>query len=122
MENVTPDTIRICFRKAGILNKEFQVVTRIAGDIEEDRFADLDDNCDTQDLRTMITQIKTGDDSCSVKEFINADSKVPVCDDVFDDKLEREFLDQVAKQSASKAERSSVQVQAKSRNRKRRHD
>ena len=46
-ENVTPDTIRNCFRKAGVLNTEFQVVTRTGGDIKEDPFADLDDSSDT---------------------------------------------------------------------------
>ena len=37
----------------------------------------------------------------TVEDFVNGDSDLPVCQDIFDDKWEQEFLDQVAKKSSS---------------------
>ena len=96
-EKVTPETIKKCFRKAGILNKELQLVARVSeGDSEDDPFMELDsEKSDMEDLENLISQVQTGDSSCSVEEFVNADSDLPVCQDIFDDKWEQEFLDHV---------------------------
>lgn len=102
-ENVTADTIRKWFRKAGILNKEFQAARIGDDDSEEDPFTYLDENPDMEDLESLISQIQTGDDTYSVEEFINADCEVPVCEVIFDDNWERKFLGHVAEESASKA-------------------
>ena len=51
--------------------------------------------------RTWIFQVQSQGSSCSVKEFVNGDSDLPVCQDIIDDKWEQEFLDQVAKTPSS---------------------
>ena len=42
MGKVTPETIKKCFSKAGILNREFQLVARICERDDEDPFVELD--------------------------------------------------------------------------------
>jgi len=41
-EKVTPETIKICFRKAGILNGEFQIVAHVSEGDDEDLFVELE--------------------------------------------------------------------------------
>ena len=55
-EKVTPETIKKCFRKAGILNREFQLVARVSeGDDEEDPFVELDsEESDMGDLENLL--------------------------------------------------------------------
>ena len=55
------------------------------GDSEEDPFMDLD-RSEKSHMEDLISQAQTGDSFCSVKEFINADSELPVYQDIFDDK------------------------------------
>ena len=98
---VTPDTIKKCFRKAGILNKDFQVVSRdCERDSEEDPFMDLDVTSNMEDLESL-SQVATGDSSCSVEEFINVDSELPVCQDIYDDKWDQEFLNHITQESST---------------------
>lgn len=91
---VSSDTIKKCFRKAGILTKEFDVVTR-GNDIDEDPFEDLDDNAAITDLENLMSQIDHTEQNCSVDEFINADSETPVCQDIFTETWESEFFDNI---------------------------
>ena len=57
MGKVTTETIEICFRKAGILNREIHLVARV-GDEEEDPFMKLDSNeSDMGDLENLIFQV-----------------------------------------------------------------
>ena len=99
---VTPETIKKCFRKAGILNKDFQVVTRDCEcDSEEDPFMDLDVTSNMEDLESLMSQVTTGDSSCSVEEFINVDSELPVCQDIYDDKWDQEFLNHITQESST---------------------
>ena len=102
-EKVTPETIKKCFRKAGILNREFQIVARVSeSDDEEDPFVELDSgNSDMEDLENLISQVQDGDSSRSVEEFVSGDSDLPVCQDIFSDKWEQQFLDQIAKNPSS---------------------
>lgn len=103
-EKVTPETIKKCFRKAGIVNREFQLVARMSEGDDEDPFMALDSEVsesDLGDLENLILQVQSRDSSCSVEEFVNGDSDLPVCQNIFDDKWEQEFLDQVAKTPSS---------------------
>ena len=57
MGKVTPETIKKYFRKAGILNREIQLVARV-GDEEEDPFMKLDSKeSDMGDLENLIFQV-----------------------------------------------------------------
>ena len=99
---VTPDTIKKCFRKAGILNKDIQVVSRdCERDSEEDPFMDLNVTSNMEDLESLMSQVATGDSSWSVQEFINVDSELPVCQDIYDDKWDQEFLNHITQESST---------------------
>lgn len=68
--SVSPETISKCFRKAGILNKKMEVVTR--GTLDDfDPFDDLDTERQLQDLisRTMPTA-----EACTADEYIHGPS------------------------------------------------
>ena len=87
-ESVSPETISKCFQKAGILNKEMEVVTRGIED-DFDPFDDLDTERQLQDLitRTMPTA-----EACTADEYINGDNIVPVCVEYDDDTWEDSFF------------------------------
>lgn len=85
-EKVSPETIQKCFRKAGILSTNLEVVSRFIEN-EEDPFADLEDhNEDTNldedlnavELQYLMDQLQT-EDPCSVEEFIQAYTELPAC-------------------------------------------
>ena len=59
---VSSTTIQKCFRKAGTLDRDFSVMKR-ASTIDHDPFEDLDEELDTSDLQTLISQVKQ-DNSC----------------------------------------------------------
>ena len=88
---VSSDTVKKCFRKAGILTKQFDVVTR-GSDSDEDPFEDLDNRVDVADLQSLIEQVNPTQEHCSVDKFINADNEIPVYDDVFSETWETEFF------------------------------
>ena len=74
-EKVTPENDQKCFRKAGILNREFQLVARIFEGDDEDLFVDRDsEESDMGDLENLISQFQNGDSCCSVEDFVNGDS------------------------------------------------
>ena len=77
---------------------------------EEDPFADLEDHNegtnldedpDAVELQYLMDQLQT-EDPCSVEQFIQADTELPTCQDIFRDNWE-DFLNQVAG-SSSKTE------------------
>ena len=83
-EKVSPETIQKCFRKAGILSTNLEVVSRFIEN-EEDPFADLEDHNegtnldedpDAVELQYLMDQLQT-EDPCSVEEFIQADTELP---------------------------------------------
>ena len=95
------ETIQKCFRKAGILSTSLEVVSRFIEN-EKDPFADLEDHNegtnldedrDAVELQYLMDQLQT-EDPCSVEEFIQADTELPTCQDIFRDKWE-DFLNQV---------------------------
>ena len=88
---VSSDTVKKCFRKAGILTKQFDVVTR-GSDSDGDPFEDLDNSVDVADLQSLIEQVSPTQEHCSVDEFLTANSEIPFCDDIFSDTWESEFF------------------------------
>ena len=62
-ESVLTETIKKCFRKAGIADKDFRVVSRDV--LEDDPFADLELNHATDELQAMITRVGIIDGRCS---------------------------------------------------------
>ena len=92
-EQVKSDTICKCFRKAGILDHDHQVVSRIGTD---DPFADIpeedDLSTDRLELSNLIGRVLPTD-TCTVDEFINVDNNQDICYEMFDgDDWESEFF------------------------------
>ena len=74
---VSPETIRKCFRKAGILDDSFSVVTRPH---EHDPFLDIDSNTSEIDnVESLMEQIQPEGGTCSTAEFINGDDDLATC-------------------------------------------
>ena len=82
-------TIQKWFRKAGILDRDFVVMKR--GPIDHDPFADLDEELDTSDLQTLISQVQQ-DNSCSIEEFVNGDQDLQTSINIYGDEWSEEFL------------------------------
>ena len=87
---VSSTTIRKCFRKASILDRDFSVMKR-ASALDHDPFEDLDEELDTSDLQALISQVQQGN-SCSVEEFVNGDQELQACVNIYGDEWSEEFL------------------------------
>ena len=87
---VSSTTIQKCFRKAGILDRDFSVMKR-ASAINHDPFEDLDEELDTSDLQTFISQVQQ-DISCSVEEFVNGDQDLHTSVNIYRDEWSEQFL------------------------------
>ena len=85
---VSSDTIKNVFVK---LAKEFDVVT-CGNYIDDDPFEDLDDSVAITDLENLMSQVNHSKQSCSVHEFVNADSETPVCEGIFNETWESKFF------------------------------
>ena len=83
---VKPETINRCFRKAGILDRGMEVVSR--GD-EQDPFLEIDE------LQTMIDRAMGVDSGCSLHEYVSGENDVPICFNISGDKWEDEFISQI---------------------------
>ena len=75
---MSSDTIKKCFRKAGILTESFQVVQPSRISEESDPFLDIDES-------------KEDDDACEVSDLVSTEDDVPVCAEFADDKWDKEF-------------------------------
>ena len=86
---VTAKTITKCFRNAGVLDRELDVVTR---GIEEDSdpFLEADEH---MELEQLIE--KTGTGGCTIDEFLTGDSDLEVCAEMDDDNWDTAFLAEI---------------------------
>ena len=89
-ELVSSDTIKKCVRKAGVVNSDFDPVSRDVN-IADDPFADLEVDSETGELEDMIKGIRSRD-CCSAEEFTTANEDLPVCQDYANDSWEDDFL------------------------------
>lgn len=92
-ESVSSDTIKKCFRKAGVIDSNFDPVSRDVSPAE-DPFADLEVGSETGELEDMIKGMGCSD-CCSAEEFATADDDLPVCQDYADDSWEADFLAEI---------------------------
>lgn len=79
------ETIKKCFKKAGILTDGFEIVTMPPAD--DDPFANCDSEaleCTTVDtdseLDGLISQLQVND-ACSAEELIGREDIIPICND-----------------------------------------
>ena len=85
-------TIKKCFRKAGILDKDFCVVKEKV--LEEDPFRDLDPQVEEEEEDTDLLELMVhvnGDDHCSLDTYFN-EEYLPTCFDMDNPSWEDEFF------------------------------
>ena len=82
---VEEETIRKCFRKAGILDLDMAVVERD----EEDPFSEADE-CVA--LQSLIDKTMSSHEACPLEEYINGDEDLAVCRDINDNSWESTFF------------------------------
>ena len=86
-------TADVSFRKAGILNESFEVVTRAVA--HDDIFSDLDTeeemSLGDEESQDMIQQLSGN--PCTVQELVTFDDDLPVCADYNGDEWEEMFLE-----------------------------
>ena len=74
-KQVTSETIKKCFRKAGVLDQGFRIRSLILSPNAKDPFADYDDDADEDyELAGLISQVQR-DSSCSIENLIMDEEK-----------------------------------------------
>lgn len=85
---VEEETICKCFRKAGILTSDMDVV--LAGlDENDDPFSECDLR---QEIESLIDKTMASDGRCTLKEYLEGDNDLQVCMDKDDNEWEANFL------------------------------
>ena len=85
---VEEETICKCFRKAGILTSNMDVVS--AGlDKDDDPFSECDLR---QEIESLIDKTMPSDGKCTLKEYLEGDNELQVCMDKDDDQWEANFF------------------------------
>ena len=87
--DVKGTTIIRCFRKAGILSDTLDIQGCI--DASEDPFQDVDK---AASLAPLVQAAMGTQDACSVSDYVNGDSKLPVCTDMGDN-----FMDSLTQEA-----------------------
>ena len=82
---VNEETVRKCFRNAGILDSDIAVVVHD----EEDPFSAADE---CMALQSLIDKTMSGHEACPLEEYVNGDSDLTVCLDVDDNSWESTFF------------------------------
>ena len=85
---VQEETIRKCFRKAGVLDSDLTVVARD----EQDPFLAADE-CDT--LEDFISTTMSGHEACPVEVYITGEGSLQVCNGLDDSNWESSFFEQL---------------------------
>lgn len=103
-KDVQPIVIKKCFRKAGILDKDFHVVRKEV--ISQDPFQDLDEEEEEEeeDLDTELQELIERSnilDSCTASNFIAADEDLPICVDLDSARWEDDFFAELELDSES---------------------
>ena len=75
---VSGETIKKCFRSAGILKESFEIISLPSFD--EDPFVDADNENEDSELVNLISQMRL-QNACSVEELIEGEDSVPMCAD-----------------------------------------
>ena len=104
---VTPDTIVKCFRKAGVLDAELDVVCRN----DEDPFLEIDER---MELDKLIE--KNGDGRCMLDEFLTGDSDLPVCMETDDDNWQTVFFEELVGSHSSQQEEDDEEIDVENDN------
>ena len=82
---VKEETVRKCFRNAGILDSDMAVVVRD----EEDPFSAADE---CMALQCLIDKTMSGHEACPLEKYVNGDNDLPVYLDVDDNSWENTFF------------------------------
>ena len=90
-EAVKKETISKCFRKGGILDDNFALVSCECED--QDPFRELDSQPTGDELEDLIHQLNMpAETRCSVSEYMNGDDDLPTCSEQDDETWEDEFF------------------------------
>ena len=90
---VSGETIKKCFRSAGILTESFEIISLPSFD--EDPFVDADNENEDSELINLISQMRL-QNACSVEELIEGEDSVPVCQELADNQTwEERFFTEI---------------------------
>ena len=94
-KQVSGETIKKCFRKAGILNEDLEL--RSLPLIDQDPFVDCDEleNTEDSELAGLISRVQL-QDACSADEFIEGEDLIPICPEMTDESWEERFFADLA--------------------------
>ena len=95
-KEVKATTITKCFKKAGILNDNLDVL-EVSTD---DPFLDVDENLT---LDSLISTSMGSLETCSVDQYVNGDDNLQVCIDTDSEQLEANFMEGLAQDAESDA-------------------
>ena len=84
-EEVKSDTIMKCFRSAGVLTNELDVVSVD----ESDPFSEINETVEL----TQLIERTVGSDSCPAREYIAGDDDLPVCDEMDNETWDQTFME-----------------------------
>jgi hypothetical protein len=97
---VTSDTISKCFRKAGILQEEMDVIARVT-EVNIDPFVKAGEGIA---LQKLIDRTMDPEHACQAVEYVHGDDDLAVCVDLGGDDWEANFFAQLGQQSAATTE------------------